>query len=151
MPQPTPRTTRTTRLSLACSLLVACVVAGPLVGCTYSPYEGKEDRLDIEAYPRIVASRYTHRKLLFSPPTVDPGTDAQPMRVTVPVRSKFRRSDLRVQYRFEWLDDAGRPLSRNAQPEWRYKALPPRNQVFLDGNSMDLGAKDWRLEVRLAD
>lgn len=141
---------RNPTLSLAFTFLILCVTAGPMVGCKYSPYEGRQDRLDIEEYPRIVASRDTHRNLLFSPATIDPGTDLRPMRVTVPVRSRFKRSDLRVQYRFEWLDEAGRPMNRNANAEWRYKALPPRNQVFLDGNALDRGAKDWRLEVRLA-
>lgn len=142
---------RKPRLCHALMLLVASAVITPMTGCTYSPYEGRHDRLDVEEYPRIVASRDTYRNLFFGPATIDPGTDAQPMRVTVPVRSRFRRSDLRIQYRFEWLDSAGRPMGRSADAEWSYKALPPRNQVFLDGNALDRGAKDWRLEVRLAE
>lgn len=137
------------KMSAACVALLAVVTLAPLTGC-YGPYTGREDRLPIEEYPNIVASRGTYKNLYFGPATIEEGTPEQPMRVTVPVRSRYRYKNLNIQYRFEFLDYAGRPIERSGQREWRFITLEPRNQVFLDANALDTGAKDWRLQVRLA-
>lgn len=131
--------------------LALLVVLASATGCSYGPYEGYEDEINPEDYPRIVASREIFRTLRFSPATVEPSTLSRPMRVTVPVRTTYRSTDLNVQYRFVFLDAAGRPIERSTQAQWRFVTLPPLNQVFLDGNALDLGATDWRLEVRLAE
>lgn len=141
---------RSAHFMLPCTALLAGLMLVSLAGC-YSPYAGKPDLVSNDEYPQIVASRYTYKNLRFGPPVEEVGTPEKPMRVTVPVRSTFKRTDLNIQYRFEFLDFAGRPLQRSGVTEWRYKALPPRNQVFLDANALDVGAKDWRLEVRLAE
>lgn len=132
-------------------LLLALIMSSAVTGCVKAPFTGKADAVPIDNYPRIVASRETYKNLRFSAGIVEAGTLDRPMRVSVPVRSTFERSNLNVQYRFEFLDGAGRPMRRSGNAEWRYKALPPRNQVFLDGNALDTGASDWRLEVRLAE
>ena len=105
------------------------------------------DPTPIESYPRVVALDGLGPFLGVSAPTVDRSTAA--MRVTVPVRSLTDEGELlRVQYRFVFLDDRGRPVE--PEESWRYVVIPWRTQVFMDSNALTSDAVDWRLEIRSA-
>lgn len=126
-------------------------VAGMVVllagGCdtTKAPAAGRGDPVTRDQYPRNNPQGGLANWLYFDAPIVE----REPvMRVSTPVRSTSDDYELRVQYRYIWLDADGRP--QNSNPDWRYTVLPRRTQTFLDGNALDRGAKDWRLEVRPA-
>ncbi|NBC10999.1 MAG: DUF1425 domain-containing protein, partial [Planctomycetes bacterium] len=78
-------------------------------------------------------------------PAVTPSLDDAPMAVTVPLRLMSDKSR-EVQYRFTFFDAAGRPLS--PEMDWRWKVMPARALIHLQGAALDDRAVDWRLEVR---
>lgn len=129
------------------TVLFSLLAAG---GCTNEgpPAAGRGDQLAPGAYPQIVALEKLDNVLRFSRPIVDPSEDGRPMRVSVPVRNLDRR-ELNVQYRFEFQDNAGRPLRTNTG--WAYKRLAGRGvETMLEANSLEDTAADWRLEIRPA-
>ena len=115
-----------------------------MMGCT--PHAGRVDLVTADEYPPITVLDDLSWKLVFGQPIVDQG-DKRPLNVTVPVRV-VNDSGIAVQYRFEFLDELGRPLQPDMQ--WRYVQLPGRNQRFLEGSALDTAAVDWRFEVRRA-
>jgi hypothetical protein len=122
-------------------------------GCSYEqtvkpPRAGQTDMLPAHAYPQIAAQDSLDKAVRFGEPVVEPAANGKPMRVTVPARSLDDRHALNVQYRFEFLDDSGRPLTGGT--DWRYQSMPSRVQVFFDGVALGGGAADWRLIVRSA-
>jgi len=99
------------------------------------------------AYPQNVALEGLHKYVVVEQPIVDPPTENRPLNVTVPLRSIID-GQVRIQYRFEFLDRRGRPLKSSSG--FKYAAIEPRTQVFLQSNALDTNAVDWRLLVRPA-
>ncbi len=129
-------------------LFVLYVSAASLeVGCDMvKAPRGRHDPLARADYPQVTALDDLHRYILFADPVVK--HDArQPMSITVPVRAAMDQP-VRVQYRFEFFDQSGRPL--RPRMDWRYMLLPARGQRFMESTSLDIEAEDWRLEVRSA-
>jgi len=113
-------------------------------GCT--PHAGRVDLVTADEYPQISVLDDLSWKLVFDKPIVEQG-NGRPLNVTVPVRV-VADSGIAIQYRFEFLDELGRPLQPDMQ--WRYAQLPGRNQRFLQGSALDTAAVDWRFEARRA-
>ena len=133
-------------------LWMSVLVVLAAVGCQQNPGKGaaagRLDLLPLADYPQIVVQGKLHDALRFAPPIVEAATQMKPMRVTVPVRSVDDRWGVNIQYRFEYLDEAKRPLATSKKERWIFKHLAPRVQGFLDSNAMDTTAVDWRLIVR---
>jgi len=131
---------------LAAALVVACPVL-MLSGCdtVKAPASSRPDPLPAAAYPQIAIDKELEGLIVNGVPKID---RARIMSVVVPIRATTERADLRVQYKFQFFDRNGVPIGD--EPDWRYRALPSRTQVFLEGNATDAGAEDWRLEIRPA-
>lgn len=133
-------------------LVLPGVLAVLLAGCESDPMKappgGRVDLLPLEDYPQIVVTSNLQKWLAFSPATVVPSSEKQPMSVQVPVRSLYDKGQLRIQYRFEFLDEKGLPVG--PPPGYRFAVLEPRLLVYLEGNAMETSAVDWRLVVRPA-
>jgi hypothetical protein len=129
---------------------VMMVVGGALAmsGCdtVKAPYRPVPDQLG-GSYPQITVSGELAGFIETAAPVVE---KSDVLKVTVPVRL---RSDpgysSNIQYRFLFLNANGAP-ARGGDMSWRFMNLPPRDQRFLAGNSMDSDATDWRCEIRLA-
>jgi uncharacterized protein YcfL len=99
------------------------------------------------AYPKQVTLEGLEEALVTGEPVVQRSSDDQPMRVNVPIRSVADKQ-LRVQYRFIFLDEQQRPLDSNSG--WKFQVIEPRTQVSLEGRALETSAADWRLEIRPA-
>lgn len=134
-------------------ILTAAVAAAALQGCAspppHRPPPGSvEDPVPLALYPNINVHRPLTPYILVADPIVERDR-AGTLRVDVPIRANTRpHEDLNVQYRFQFLDDRGRPLP--PEPEWAYVRLDPTIQAFVSANAMDSRAVDWRLEIRPA-
>lgn len=142
--------TRQTRLLLvpAICMTTALLTGGCKTDPIKAPGAGRADLLRFEDYPQIAATQNLHAWLVFSPASITPETSRSPMEVSVPFRSKYDKSALELQYRFIFLDAQGRPLKNN--PGFAFLHVEPRLQYFLEGNALDTGVADWRLEIRAA-
>lgn len=125
-------------------MLGGCAAKDPLM----APAQPRNDPLPASAYPQLVTLEGLDEGLGFWPPIVEPSTPERPMDVTVPVRSMVDYP-LNVQYRFEFLDDLGRPLRSNIDG-WGFIHMEPRLRVVLRGNAIGDDARDWRLYLRPA-
>ena len=115
------------------------------LGCssTKPPREAVSEPQIEDAYPQVTIEGKL--KIAKHRPIVVPAEGRTPMHVTVPVR--LRSNDrAEVQYRFAFLDDRGAPTG--PPMDWRWKVLPPRTVVYLEGGALDHKAVDWRLEIR---
>ncbi len=127
--------------------LALCAV-GLVLACRHSrrrPGEPNPDPVAYANYPQIATLERLHRYIVVSKVIEDPGP---PLSVTSVVRAKTRTDEWDVQYRYFFLDEAGRPLE--ADPDWRFMHLPARTQMYMEGNALDSTAVDWRLEIRPA-
>ncbi|MCC7388276.1 MAG: DUF1425 domain-containing protein [Phycisphaerales bacterium] len=128
---------------------LAAITAGSitiLAGCdtTAAPYGGRLD--PVQPYPKISQPQGLYELIAFSEPTVTPGVGDQPLHVVTACRST-QDGITRVQYQYEWFDEAGRPAGESG---WKYVVIPARTQVFMEANALTTKAKDWRLTVRPA-
>ena len=137
---------RRTQMTLAALSLCAGGAALSMNGCdtTAAPFGGRLD--PAQPYPKISNSPTLAKLIVFSEPTVTPGVGGNPLQVVTPCRST-QDGTTRVQYQYEWFDEAGRPAGESG---WKYVVIPARAQVFLESNALSTTAKDWRLTVRPA-
>ena len=128
------------------SVMTGVVIAGALAGCdtTAKPFGGRLD--PAQPYPKVSTAPSLSKFVAFTEPTVTPGGGSSPLAVVTPCRST-QDGTTRVQYQYEWFDEAGRPVGESG---WKYVVIPARQQVFLEGNALSTTAKDWRLTVRPA-
>jgi uncharacterized protein YcfL len=122
-----------------------------VTGCSdpmKAPPAGQRDLLPADQYPHIVAIEGLAKELRFGQPIVDQPTEQRPLRVIVHTRSTTARQGLNIQYRFEWVDEAGRPVEPDSG--WQFVHLEPRVLTPLPGAALDTSAVDWRLVVRSA-
>ena len=131
---------RSVHVPLALAALMA------LAGCdtTRAPSAGRLDPLP--QYPKVTIARTLNDLVVFSEPIVTNDPAVGPLHVVTPCRS-VQDGTTRVQYQYEWFDEAGRPLEPSG---WKYLVVPPRQQVFMESNSLSSRAKDWRLTVKVA-
>lgn len=128
---------------------VAVLGLAVLVGCRGStlPPAAQRDPVLRENYPRVTVLDGLQPWIAVTEPIVS-REEGRPLRVSVPVRAVTQHEDLNVQYRFQFLDDQGRPV--DPDPTWRYERLPSKAQRILDGSALDQRAVDWRFEIRPA-
>ena len=142
----------TPRLALPALALTLVAGVATTTGCRYSPDSARVDRVSESEYPQVTVNGSLRTRIVASAPSVrlDPGV---PMSVSVPIRyiplRRLSSEGRAVQYRFLFFANDGRPLDNN--PAWKYMDVPARTQVFLTGSAMDLGAVDWRCEIRPND
>jgi uncharacterized protein YcfL len=139
------------------ALIVAAAAAiGFSAGCDDGarnvPRGTERDKLHPGKYPQMVSMEglddvvgAQYERVVEELPNAAEG---KVLRVTVPVRC-LTGKDIRVQYRFIFMDAQGRPVERN-EVGWKYQVLPPRVERFLEGNALDTNAVAWRLEIRSA-
>lgn len=132
--------------SLTLALLGAAVT---LTACdTVKPaYTGRVDQAGRGNYPRVTVQGELSPFIGIDAPIVEP---SDVLKVTVPIRLLTDAGNpSSIQYRILFFNKNGSP-ARGGDMNWRFVHLPPRQQVFLTGNSLDSDAVDWRCEVRLA-
>jgi hypothetical protein len=136
----------TTRLLAAAAATGVALGALGLAGCdtTAAPFPGRVD--PAQPYPKVSVAPGLGQFIAFTEPTVTPGEGDRPLHVVTPCRST-QDGITRVQYQYEWFDEAGRPAGASG---WKYVVIPARAQVFLEANALSTNARDWRLTVRPA-
>lgn len=130
-------------------LLMVPMLAGVLMmtGC-YTPGHAGVDPLPDSKYPQVVTYGWLDNDFYVNAPIVVPEVDNRPMRVSVEVRRlepAFNR-ELPSQYRFIFLNQYGEAL--DPDPAWQYRAIEPKVKTILTGSAPDIGAVDWRCEIR---
>lgn len=136
----------TARAAIMSLVLASGLTAGlNLTGCdtVRAPGSATPDPLPNVAYPKIEAAEGLGEYLSYGDVKV---TSQKPLTVQVPIRPRTESEDLRVQYRFIFLDDHG--VALNPDAAWTWRKLASRRQDFLTGNAMTSKATDWRLEIR---
>ncbi len=109
-----------------------------------APYQPNPDLLTKTTYPQVTTTGDLAQWLVVDQPVVS--RDGI-LKVSVPVRMTSNTGQWsKVQYRFIFLDANSVPV--RAQPDWMPVTLEPRQQVFMQANSLDTNAADWRLEIR---
>jgi hypothetical protein len=133
-------------LTAACLAALGAGLGATLAGCdtTAAPYAGRLD--PAQPYPKVSVAPALNQFVAFTEPIVTPGVGDKPLAVVTPCRST-QDGITRVQYQYEWFDEAGRPVGESG---WKYVVIPARTQVFLEANALTTKAKDWRLTVRPA-
>ena len=137
---------KTARIMITALSLCTASAALSLTGCdtTAAPFGGRVD--PAQPYPKVSKAPVLANLIAFTEPTVTPGVGSTPLHVVTPCRST-QDGTTRVQYQYEWFDEAGRPAGESG---WKYVVIPARTQVFLEANALSTTAKDWRLTVRPA-
>jgi len=123
--------------------LAGCALA--LTGCVTDYQPGRATLEDSDQYPQVVIIGNLGGAVRKHKPLVTPSMDDAPMAVTVPLRLMSDKSR-EIQYRFTFFDAAGRPLG--PEMDWRWKVMPARALIHLQGAALDDRAVDWRLELR---
>lgn len=135
------------RASLRAAALL--VVGVSIAACSPPDRRGPDpaggDPLLRANYPNVVVMEQLAPYIVVSEPVVE-RTEVGSLRVSVPVRAATRVENLNTQYRFDFLDEQGRPI--RPEQSWRFIQLPSRTQRFLEATSLDDRAVDWRLEIR---
>lgn len=137
--------------NIRAAAMVGAGMLSVLAGCQQdtvkAPYGGKADPLPAAQYPKITVEGALQPYIAFDAPKVS--QDSGVLKVVTGARLQSDKGvESNVQYRYIFLDAGGLPM--RAQPDWRYVRMPSRQQVFFEGNALDAGASDWRLEVRMA-
>lgn len=127
-------------------LAVAFVTSGCRQVIDEPPYGVKPDNVSEAQYPQIATEGKLANHLSYAKPVVrDDGPT--PISVSVPIRLRDHKA-VNAQYRFTFLGADGAPV--DPPMDWRFMALPPRLQVFMEGSALSNEAVDWRLEIRPA-
>jgi len=129
-------------------LRVAALAALLLLGAcsTDRPaYTAEPDPVGEAAYPNIVVTPFLSDKRVSHEPVVIPAQGDQPMKVRVPIRSKWD-DVLFVQYRVLFYAPDKELLTRN--PVWYDLRIDKRTRVIINANSISQKATDWALELR---
>lgn len=118
-------------------------------GCdnVQSPHSVRRDLLPNKHYPTVTVEASLEDALVIDAPKVTPGDSERPLTVIIPLRN-VEDNEIHIQYRMEFFDSAGRPMTRGDQ--WRFKTLPSRTQVFLEGGAIDTKSVDYRAIIRSA-
>jgi hypothetical protein len=130
-------------IRLPLMLLLSLVIIGGSLGCQTRPKPAGEEPISSSRYPRVVVMGSLEGRVVAGDPVVQRDPDV-PLHVTVPVRMNRDRR-VASEYRFIFLDVAGRPVDPPMQ--WRWTPLTIA-QSFVEGSSLDPSAVDWRLELR---
>jgi uncharacterized protein YcfL len=134
-------------VSLFLSLSTLICIALPGCDTVKAPFPAVQDQVGRQHYPRVTVQGDLAGFIAVDEPVIEK-TDI--LKVTVPVRLLSDPGNpSNIQYRFLYFAESGAP-ARGAAMNWTFVHLPPRDQRFLVGNSLDTDAVDWRCEIRLA-
>jgi uncharacterized protein YcfL len=126
------------------------VLAFVAAGCTSNPAPYREGRAEQYAPPQVQITGIDAEDLRQSTVIDRPQTYRDPanlLYVTLPVRNTSDQV-LHVQYRYNFLDEAGRPLPANIA--WNKKTLEPGSTERITFNSTSAKATDFQLDLRYA-
>jgi uncharacterized protein YcfL len=121
-----------------------------LTGCTTEPPRYREARAEAYGPPQVQITGLDAENLRLSTVVDQPITHrdkADLLFVTVPVRNTSDRV-LHIQYRYNFIDDQGRPLVANLA--WNKKTLEPGATERITFNSTTARAADFQLDLRYA-
>jgi len=128
---------------------VAVVGLGLLVGgCASDVPSYREGRAERYAPPQVQITGLNAEDLRQSTAIDRPSTSrdaANLLFVTVPIRNTSDQV-LHVQYRYNFLDDQGRPMPENIA--WNRKTLEPGSTERITFNSTSPRAADFQLDLR---
>jgi uncharacterized protein YcfL len=121
-----------------------------IAGCANNPPPYREGRAERYAPPQVQISGIDAEDLKQSTAIDRPQTYRDPanlLYVTVPIRNTSDQV-LHVQYRYNFLDEQGRPLPANMA--WNKKTLEPGSTERVTFNSTSAKAADFQVELRYA-
>jgi len=121
---------------------------GLLAGCAQDPPAYREGRAERYAPPQVQITGLNAEDLQRSTVIDRPSTyrdAANLLFVTVPIRN-ISDQILHVQYRYNFLDDQGRPLPENIA--WNRKTLEPGATERITFNSTTPRAADFQMDLR---
>jgi uncharacterized protein YcfL len=130
------------------TLLGAVALLGLLAGCATNPPPYREGRAERYAPPQVQITGLNAEDLRESTAIDRPSTyrdAANLLFVTVPIRNTSDQV-LRVQYRYNFVDDQGRPLPENIA--WNRKTLEPGATERITFNSTSPRAADFQMDLR---
>jgi uncharacterized protein YcfL len=119
-------------------------------GCSNEPPPYREGRAERYAPPQVQVTGIDAYDLQRSTAIDRPATyrdQANLLFVTVPVRNTSDQV-LHVQYRYNFVDDQGRPLAENIA--WNRKTLEPGSTERITFNSTSPRAADFQMDLRLS-
>jgi len=134
-------TTKKTLLGLVGAMMLAA-------GCANEPPGYREGRAERYAPPQVQITGLDAYDLQRSTVIDRPQTSrdqANLLFVTVPVRNTSDQV-LHVQYRYNFLDEQGRPLPENIA--WNRKTLEPGSTERITFNSTSPRAADFQMDLR---
>lgn len=130
--------------------IAVALLAFVATGCTHEPPPYREGRAERYAPPQVQITGIDAEDLRQSTVIDRPQTYRDPanlLYVTVPVRNTSDQV-LHVQYRYNFVDEAGRPLPANIA--WNKKTLEPGSTERITFNSTSAKAADFQLDLRYA-
>lgn len=128
--------------------LVLMALLGLLAGCVQDPPPYREGQAERYAPPQVQITGLNAEDLQRSTVIDRPSTyrdAANLLFVTVPMRN-ISEQVLHVQYRYNFLDDQGRPLPENIA--WNRKTLEPGATERITFNSTTPRAADFQMDLR---
>jgi len=131
------------------TLMTALFAAAMFTGCTYTPGYAKADPLSDDRYPQVTTFGWLANDFYVDNAVVKKEEDTgKPMSVTIEVRrlEPAWNRELPCQYRFIFLDRDG--VALDPDPAWNYRSIEPKVKTILQGSAPDIGAVDWRAEIR---
>lgn len=133
-------------ITMVAAVPAALIVMLAMAGCDtiQAPPSPRGDPLEGN-YPANVAIQGLAEELVVEKPIITASSPDVPMSVVVPVRS-VSDDKLKLQYRFIFLDNRGRPLTQ--PPGWQYITVEPKLRIFMEGSALDTSAADYNLEIR---
>ncbi|MDB5319744.1 MAG: hypothetical protein JWN40_1375 [Phycisphaerales bacterium] len=123
-------------------------VLGLVAGCANNPPPYREGRAERYAPPQVQISGLNAEDLKQSTAIDRPSTyrdAASLLFVTVPLRNTGDQV-LHVQYRYNFVDEQGRPLPENIA--WNRKSLEPGATERITFNSTSPRAADFQMDLR---
>lgn len=132
------------------NLLCVAGLLGLLAGCAQDVAPYREGRAERYAPPQVQITGLNAEDLRQSTAIDRPSTSrdtANMLYVTVPIRNTSDQV-LRVQYRYNFVDEQGRPLPENIA--WNRVTLEPGSAQRITFNSTSPKAADFQLDLRYA-
>ena len=127
-----------------------CLTAFAAAGCSNNPPPYREGRAERYSPPQVQITGIDAGNLQDSIVIDRPQTYRDPanlLYVTVPLRNTTSQV-LHIQYRYNFVDEAGRPLPANIA--WNRKALEPGSTERITFNSTSNKAADFQLDLSYA-
>lgn len=132
------------------SFVILAMICFGMAGCAKDVPPYREGRAERYTPPQVQFTGLDAEDLRQSTAVDRPITSRDPSNilfVTVPMRNTSEQV-LRIQYRYNFVDEAGRPLPENIA--WHPKTLEPGATERITFNSTSPRAIDFQLDLRYA-